>query len=330
MKRTKNLLVAFAVLFTALTTSTVVGQTETENFITYDAMNIGNGNFNTTQDDVDAGLTGAVTLFETPDETPGPDPIIQVDRHRVLQGGGSGGPFISGWTVIRRFYMGGNGAIGFDGNYGFATPPYQADNGESGQAFANTGRVEVVSNTYDFNFASGTTVDFEYLVGSDTIKDIDGLPLTAIATPSLVFDAGLPTEFREDFASESGTGSLDPNDNSNLSFNRRSGTYTTTAAYSTVQIRFDLTNELQLGDLNAPQGVLRSLLDQVSLTATGERDSPVLLGDCDQDGVVGFLDIAPFITILSGGTFLAQADCNEDLIVDFLDIQPFIDILAGG
>ena len=55
----------------------------------------------------------------------------------------------------------------------------------------------------------------------------------------------------------------------------------------------------------------------------------VLLGDCNQDGVVDFLDINPFIEILTNGSFLQQADCNQDGEVDFLDIVPFVDILTG-
>ena len=55
---------------------------------------------------------------------------------------------------------------------------------------------------------------------------------------------------------------------------------------------------------------------------------PVLLGDCNLDGVVNFLDISPFISILAADNYLAQADVNEDGIVSFLDIGPFISILA--
>ena len=56
----------------------------------------------------------------------------------------------------------------------------------------------------------------------------------------------------------------------------------------------------------------------------------VLLGDSDLNGVVDFLDIAPFIAILTNGDFLAQADCNEDGEVNFLDIASFIGILAAN
>ena len=47
------------------------------------------------------------------------------------------------------------------------------------------------------------------------------------------------------------------------------------------------------------------------------------------DGVVNFLDISPFISLLSGGGFLEQADINGDGQVNFLDISPFIGILSG-
>ena len=56
----------------------------------------------------------------------------------------------------------------------------------------------------------------------------------------------------------------------------------------------------------------------------------VLLGDANQDREVNFLDISPFISVLSSGEFQAEADCNEDGEVDFLDIAPFIVILAGS
>ena len=56
----------------------------------------------------------------------------------------------------------------------------------------------------------------------------------------------------------------------------------------------------------------------------------IILGDCNQDGEVTFLVIAPFISILSASSFLEQADCNQDGAVSFLDIAPFIVILSGN
>ena len=57
---------------------------------------------------------------------------------------------------------------------------------------------------------------------------------------------------------------------------------------------------------------------------------PPLLGDCNLDGSVNFLDISPFIVVLSSGDYLAEADCNLDDVVNFLDISRFIEILSGN
>ena len=54
----------------------------------------------------------------------------------------------------------------------------------------------------------------------------------------------------------------------------------------------------------------------------------VLLGDCNLDGVVNFLDISPFILTLLAGEYLPQADTNEDGAVNFLDINPLILLLS--
>ena len=56
----------------------------------------------------------------------------------------------------------------------------------------------------------------------------------------------------------------------------------------------------------------------------------VLLGDVNTDGVVDFLDISPFIVVLSGGGFQEEADIDQNGVVDFLDISPFIQILSGA
>lgn len=63
---------------------------------------------------------------------------------------------------------------------------------------------------------------------------------------------------------------------------------------------------------------------------TGTPITGALCGDVNLDGVVSFLDIAPFIGVLSANTFQAEADCDKNGVVDFLDINPFIQILAGN
>ena len=70
-------------------------------------------------------------------------------------------------------------------------------------------------------------------------------------------------------------------------------------------------------------------ISNVTITFTS-ASAPVLLGDVNLSGTVDFLDITPFIGVLSGGTFQAEADCNESGGVDFLDITPFIGILSGS
>ena len=45
---------------------------------------------------------------------------------------------------------------------------------------------------------------------------------------------------------------------------------------------------------------------------------------------VNFLDVSPFIGLLSSGAFQCEADCNSSGTVDFLDISPFIGILSGA
>ena len=54
----------------------------------------------------------------------------------------------------------------------------------------------------------------------------------------------------------------------------------------------------------------------------------ILLGDVNLDGIVNFLDIAPFIGRLSTGTFQAEADIDENGSVNFLDISSFIILLS--
>ena len=57
-----------------------------------------------------------------------------------------------------------------------------------------------------------------------------------------------------------------------------------------------------------------------------------ILGDVDQNGMVDFFDIQPFIDVLSGGedAFQCEADIDGDGAITFFDIQPFIDILSGA
>ena len=46
--------------------------------------------------------------------------------------------------------------------------------------------------------------------------------------------------------------------------------------------------------------------------------------------MVNFLDISPFISVLSSGEFQLEADVNQDGAVNFLDISLFIQALSNG
>ena len=62
--------------------------------------------------------------------------------------------------------------------------------------------------------------------------------------------------------------------------------------------------------------------------AVAAFSAPFILGDIDGSGAVDFLDIGPFIDLLSNGTFQAEGDIDGSTEVDFLDIGPFIDLLS--
>ena len=52
-------------------------------------------------------------------------------------------------------------------------------------------------------------------------------------------------------------------------------------------------------------------------------------GDCNQDGEISLLDVAPFVSALKGDA-LCEADVDQNGVVDLLDVQPFIELLTGG
>ena len=72
--------------------------------------------------------------------------------------------------------------------------------------------------------------------------------------------------------------------------------------------------------------------DETALQAsiTADRSDGVLLGDCDCNGEVNFLDITPFIGFLSSTEFKAEADIDMNGEINFSDIAPFIEILSGS
>jgi arylsulfatase A-like enzyme len=86
---------------------------------------------------------------------------------------------------------------------------------------------------------------------------------------------------------------------------------------------YNLPNEalnLADGSLTATE---QANYDALNLKLDGILAGP-LLGDVSLDGTVNFLEITPFISVLSSGGFQVEADCDQNGAVNFLDISPFI------
>ena len=113
---------------------------------------------------------------------------------------------------------------------------------------------------------------------------------------------------------------------------------TTTAdgALATNSLTLDLTNPLlegqilQFGFRNTASGFNGSAVDYDNVQLLVSSTPVCLLGDVDLSGAVNFLDITPFISVLSGGTFQCEADVDESGEVDFADISAFLSILSGS
>ena len=87
---------------------------------------------------------------------------------------------------------------------------------------------------------------------------------------------------------------------------------------------------LEAGETLLLEATVGSVAIQGLTVQIATDDIPIdLLCDVNLDGVVNFLDIAPFISVLTIGNFQAEADCNQDGVVNFLDIAPFITILTN-
>ena len=89
--------------------------------------------------------------------------------------------------------------------------------------------------------------------------------------------------------------------------------------------RFTANTSWCAGDFN-----LDGFVDGIDFNFLNAPADLCLLGDVDINGTVNFLDIAPFIAILSSGTYQCEADCDQSGTVDFLDISPFIALLSGA
>jgi len=92
----------------------------------------------------------------------------------------------------------------------------------------------------------------------------------------------------------------------------------------TISSSFAFTDTVDPGAGEVPIAV------NATLVASGETGLVSdFLGDVNMDCAVNFLDIVPFIAVLSSGEFNPQADIDRSGEVDFLDIAPFIAILSN-
>ena len=85
----------------------------------------------------------------------------------------------------------------------------------------------------------------------------------------------------------------------------------------------------QDGVLFVPQGGFQLDVGFAHQISAMTDEPSIVLGDINGDSSVNFLDISPFIVVLSSGEFQTEADINQDGNVNFLDISPFINILSA-
>lgn len=201
------------------------------------AIGSGNGDFN-----YDGGGVGFGS-------TPPPAVTEDIPRDRAFVGSGTPGRGIDvdGWTLTRVAYSGGSNAFGLDGNYGFDAGSFEPANTGSGQAFTNGNDntfVDLEADTISYSGMTGDIFCLDYLLGSDSGG--------ANADVMLILDAGLGTQQMVTFATQTRTGAA------RTGANDVTESYTTTGAYSTVDLKITMN----------PEASTRSLVDDVRLAVT--------------------------------------------------------------
>ena len=115
--------------------------------------------------------------------------------------------------------------------------------------------------------------------------------------------------------------------------NREIGTNTTTfdmLAFGVTTGAFGGTVGPTVGSSNVGEDNNGIDISNVTVTFTDASMTDTLIkGDVNMSGMVDFADIGPFIAVLQGGMFQAEADCDCSTVVDFGDIPAFIAILQG-
>ena len=70
-------------------------------------------------------------------------------------------------------------------------------------------------------------------------------------------------------------------------------------------------------------------LNWLATVSPAPPEPEFVLGDCNHDGVVNFLDISPFVSIVTIGEYVPEADMNGDNGISFLDIFLFVAQLSS-
>ncbi len=85
--------------------------------------------------------------------------------------------------------------------------------------------------------------------------------------------------------------------------------------------------------LSLPGGVGQLSIDTIGPTGGDTLNILVavafILGDINGDGIVNLLDVGPFVSAITTGTFIPAADINMDGQVNLLDVAGFVDLLTG-
>ena len=78
-----------------------------------------------------------------------------------------------------------------------------------------------------------------------------------------------------------------------------------------------------LGEVPFPGAGMLIVIESVTVSPS------LVLADINNDRIVDFFDIQPFIDLLAAQAFQVEADIDQNGVVDFFDISPFIDILSN-
>jgi len=205
--------------------------------------------------------------------------------------------------------------LGSDSDGNFSLGSIDSNGATSVGELLDTGLID----RYTFSLAVDGQIDIS------TAPDANGFSGDSIGDTQIgLFDnaTGLLMAFNDD------VNGPDPNFYSELVLDLPAGDYTLAViGFESPNLGFSEIGSLLLADVIGGNDAT----GDYSLSISFVPDEPeILLGDVNMSGEVNFSDIRPFIGVLSGGTFQAEADCDENGEIEFADIRPFIGILSGS